>query len=335
MTRVRRSVLSVPGSSDRMIDKAMALPADEVMLDLEDGVALNEKEAARLKIIRAFRENDWGTRVRAYRINGLDTPFSYRDIIDVVEKAGESIDIIVIPKVEKAAEVQFVDLLLSQIELRLGLGRPIGLEASIESALGMLNVEEISFASPRLEALVFGIADYGASLTMPSRGISGHGDAEQNYPGHRWHFPMSRIVMAAKAAGLAAIDAPFGDFKDQAGLERSCRTASSLGYDGKWAIHPAQLDTINKAFSPSEEDIIRAQRVLQAYEEAKGRGAGAIALDGRMVDGASIRLARITYDQARLLRLVSEDSSNILASEGEENPEQVETGTRNPGDGER
>jgi citrate lyase beta subunit len=311
-----------------MIDKAMELPADEVMLDLEDGVALNEKEAARLKIIRAFREHDWGARVRAYRINGLDTPFSYRDIIDVVEQAGASIDIIVIPKVEKAADVQFVDLLLSQIELRLGLGKPIGLEASIESALGMLNVKEISFASSRLEALVFGIADYGASLTMPSRGISGHGDAEESYPGHRWHFPMSRIVMAAKAAGLAAIDAPYGDFKDQAGLERSCRTASSLGYDGKWAIHPAQLDAINKTFSPSGEDIVRAQRILRAYEEARGSGAGAIALDGRMVDGASIRLARITCEQARLLGLASEDSSNIGDSEVKENPEQVGTATR-------
>ncbi len=318
MTRLRRSVLSVPGSSDKMIGKAMGLPADEVMLDLEDGVAVEEKETARLRIIRALRDCDWGARVRACRINGLDTPFSYRDIIDVVEQAGEGIDVIVIPKVEKAADVQFVDLLLSQIESRLGLDRSIGLEASIETALGMLNVKEIAFASPRLETLVFGIADYGASLTMPSSGISGHGDAEEHYPGHRWHFPMSRVAMAAKAAGLAAIDAPYGDFKDQAGLEKFCQMAVSLGYDGKWAIHPAQLDTINMAFSPSGEDIARARRILRAYEQARGSGAGATAVDGKMVDGASIRLARITVEHARRLGLVEKESGTEQEGGGEE-----------------
>jgi citrate lyase beta subunit len=294
-----------------MIKKAMGAPADEIMLDLEDGVALEAKEVARLAIIHALRDCDWGDRVRAYRVNGLDTPFSYRDIIDVVEQAGESIDVIVIPKVEKAADVQFVDLLLNQIELRLGLDKSISLEASIESALGMLNVKEIAFASPRLETLVFGIADYGASLSMPSRGISGHGDSEENYLTDRWHFPMSRMAMAAKAAGLAAIDAPYGDFKDQAGLERSCEVAASLGYDGKWAIHPAQLDTINKAFSPSAEDIVRAQRILRAYEEAKEQGVGATSVDGKMVDGASIRLARITYEHAKRLGITPDESSDF------------------------
>ena len=255
MIRLRRSVLSVPGSSEKMMSKAVALPADEIMLDLEDGVALEEKEEARAKIIRSFMDYDWGGRVRAYRINGLDTPFAYQDIIDVVEQAGENIDVIVIPKVEKAGDIQFVDILLTQIELKLGLDKPIGLEASIETAMGMLNVKEIAFASPRLEALVFGIADYGASLTMPSGGISGHGDAEEQYPGHRWHFPLSRMVMAAKAAGLVAIDAPFGDFKDLAGLNKSCQIAASLGYDGKWAIHPAQLEIVNKTFTPGPANL--------------------------------------------------------------------------------
>ena len=250
MVRLRRSVLSVPGSSDKMISKGLELPADEIMLDLEDGVALEEKEGARSRIIRALKDHDWGDRVRAYRINGLDTPFAYRDVIDVVEQAGEGIDVIVIPKVEKAADVQFVALLLSQIEMKVGLKKTIGLEASIETALGMLNVKEIAFASPRLETLVFGIADYGASLTMPTSGISGHGDAEEQYPGHRWHFPLSRMVMAAKAAGLAAIDAPFGDFKDETGLKKSCQQAASLGYDGKWAIHPEQVEIINETFTP-------------------------------------------------------------------------------------
>jgi citrate lyase beta subunit len=306
MIRLRRSVLSVPGSSERMMRKAVALPADAIMLDLEDGVALGEKEDARAKIIRSFMDYDWGERVRAYRINGLDTPFAYRDIIDVVEEAGTSIDVVVIPKVEKAANVQFVDLLVSQIELRMGLEKRIALEASIETALGMLKVTEIAFASPRLEALVFGIADYGASLTMPSGGLSGHGDAEQQYPGHRWHFPLSRMVMAAKAAGLAAIDAPFGDFKDPAGLKRSCQITASLGYDGKWAIHPDQLEIVNETFTPSKDDINRARKILQAYSKAEAAGEGATALDGKMVDGGSIRLARITYEKARRLGLVKE-----------------------------
>ncbi|MBP1727245.1 MAG: Citrate (pro-3S)-lyase, partial [Deltaproteobacteria bacterium] len=202
MVRLRRSVLSVPGSSEKMIAKSLTLPADEIMLDLEDGVAMEEKESAREKVIRAFLELDWGAHVRAYRINGMDTPFAYRDIIDVVEQAGERIDIMVMPKVETAAEVQFVDMLLRQIEMRLAKRLDIGLEPSIETARGMLNAGEIALASPRIETLVFGVADYGASLTMPSRGISGHGDAEEMYPGHRWHFPMSRMAMAAKAAGL-------------------------------------------------------------------------------------------------------------------------------------
>jgi citrate lyase beta subunit len=307
MVRLRRSVLSVPGSSDKMIRKGLELPADEIMLDLEDGVALEEKEGARSRIIRALKDHDWGDRVRAYRINGLDTPFAYRDIIDVVEQAGEGIDVIVIPKVEKAADVQFVAQLLSQIEMNVGLKKTIGLEASIETALGMLNVKEIAFASPRLETLVFGIADYGASLTMPSSGVSGHGDAEENLM-HRWHFPLSRMVMAAKAAGLAAIDAPFGDFKDQTGSKKSCQRAASLGYDGKWAIHPAQLDTINATFTPSAEDISRARIILKAYEKVKASGGGATALDGKMVDAASVRLAQVTYEQARRLGLVEEES---------------------------
>ncbi len=305
MVRLRRSVLSVPGSSDKMISKGLELPADEIMLDLEDGVALEEKEGARSRVIRALKDHDWGDRVRAYRINGLDTPFAYRDIIDVVEQAGEGIDVIVIPKVEKAADVQFVALLLSQIEMNVGLKKPIGLEASIETALGMLNVKEIAFASPRLETLVFGIADYGASLTMPSSGVSGHGDAEEDLI-PRWHFPLSRMVMAAKAAGLAAIDAPYGDFEDETGLKKSCQQSASLGYDGKWAIHPAQLDTINETFTPSAEDISRAQIILKAYEKVKASGEGATALDGKMVDAASVRLARVTYEQARRLGLVPE-----------------------------
>ncbi|MBW1982011.1 MAG: CoA ester lyase [Deltaproteobacteria bacterium] len=310
MIRLRRSILSVPGSSEKMISKALALAADEIMLDLEDGVAVGEKESAREKIVRAFVENDWQGRTRAFRINGLNTPFAYRDIIDVVERAGNHLDLIVVPKVECEADIRFVELLLDQIEMRHGISSAIGIEASIETARGMLNIEEIAFSSPRLESLVFGIADYSASLNMPSRGISGHGDAEEAYPGHRYHFPMSRLVMTAKAAGLAAIDAPYGDFRDQEGLENSCRMAASLGFDGKWAIHPAQLATINRTFTPSAEDISRAQRILQAYKEAEVRGEGATSLDGKMVDGASIRLARIIHEQARRLGLLEADADH-------------------------
>jgi citrate lyase beta subunit len=213
----------------------------------------------------------------------------------------------VLPKVELVAEVQFVDLLLRQIEMLLAKKLDIGLEVSIETARGMLNTGDIAFASPRIEMLVFGIADYGASLTMPSRGISGHGDAEESYLGQRWPFPMSRMAMAAKAAGLGAIDAPYGDFNDQAGLEKSCQMAVALGYDGKWAIHPAELDIMNRAFTPSAEDVSRSVRVLRACQEAKARGAGATALEGKLVDAASIRVARVTYEHAQRLGLIQEN----------------------------
>ncbi len=292
--RLRRSVLSVPANREKMIRKALNLPADEVMLDLEDSVPLQEKESARKAVIAALREGEWADRVRAYRINDMGTPFAYRDVIDVVEEAGEWVDVIVVPKVNDPAEIQAIDYLLTQIEMRKGYEKRIGLEASIETALGMERVAEIAASSPRLEALVFGVADYGASVGMPSKGVSGHGDAESNYPGHRWHFPLSRMVMAAKAHGLAAIDAPYGNFQDSQGLRDSCQWSRSLGYDGKWAIHPNQLAVINEVFSPREEDIQRALRVVSAHKEARSRGEGAVAIDGKMVDAASVRLAQTT-----------------------------------------
>jgi citrate lyase beta subunit len=181
--------------------------------------------------------------------------------------------------------------------MRLDIEKSIGLEASIETALGMLLVEEIAFSSSRLEALVFGVADYAASLSMRSKGVSGHGDAEEFYPGHRWHFPLSRMAMAAKAAGLAAIDAPFGDYKNPEGLKKSCLMSAALGYNGKWAIHPDQLDLINETYTPSEEDVERAKRILDAYREAQALGHGSLALDGKMVDAASIRIAETIYSQ--------------------------------------
>ncbi len=295
--RLRRSIISVPANREKMVLKSFTLAADMIMLDLEDSVPVPEKEEARSKVVAAFREQDWKDKVRAYRINGMDTPFAYRDIIDVVEPAGEYIDVIVIPKVNDASEVKAIDLMLSQIEMRMGIKKRIGLEASIETAEGMLRVEEIAFSSPRLEALVFGVADYGASMTMMSKGISGHGDKEDFYPGHRWHFPLSRMAMAAKAAGLAAIDAPYGDYRDPEGLRKSCILSAALGYDGKWVIHPDQIEIINSVYSPSQEDVERSRRILEAYRQAQLEGCGSLAIDGKMVDAASIRVAKVVAAQ--------------------------------------
>lgn len=295
--RLRRSILSVPANREKMISKAFGLPVDYMMLDLEDSVPVQEKTGARKEVVAALKNGDWTGKVRAYRINAMDTPFAYRDIIEVVEEAGEHLDVMVVPKVNDPSEIKAIDLLLTQIELNMGLKNVIGLEASIETALGMANAREIAFSSPRLEALVFGVADYGASLTMMSKGISGHGDMEDFYPGHRWHFPLSRMVMAAKAAGLQAIDAPYGDYKDPEGLRRSCLMSAALGYDGKWVIHPAQLEVVNEVFTPSTDDVDRSARIVEAYEKALQEGCGSLALDGKMVDAASIRVAQMICTQ--------------------------------------
>ena len=295
--RLRRSILSVPSNREKMVQKAFSLPVDYVMLDLEDSVPVQEKEQARKRVAEIFKEQDWKGKVRAYRINSMDTPFAYRDLIDVVEAAGDKIDVIVVPKVCNPSEIKAIDYLLTQIEMRMGFQVPIGLEASIETAEGMLRAGEIASSSPRLEALVFGVADYGASLTMMNKGISGHGDMEEFYPGHRWHFPLSRMAMAAKAAGLAAIDAPYGDYKSPEGLRRSCVLSAALGFDGKWVIHPDQIQIINEMYTPSTEDIERCRRIMDAYEQARDAGCGSLALDGKMVDAASIRVARMVCTQ--------------------------------------
>ncbi len=295
--RLRRSIISVPANRDNMVNKAFNLDVDVIMLDLEDSVPVDQKDEARKKAASALRERDWSGKVRSCRINGMDTPFAYRDIIDIVEQAGEYIDTIVVPKVDDPAEIKAIDYFLTQIELRMGFKRRIGLEASIETASGMLRAGEIAFSSSRIETLVFGVADYSASLTMLSKGISGHGDEEDFYPGHRFHFPLSRMAMAAKAAGLAAIDAPYGDYKDLEGLRRSCLMSAGLGYDGKWVIHPDQIGTVNEIYSPSEQDFQRSIRILEAYEQARAAGAGSLALDGKMIDAASIRIARVIHAQ--------------------------------------
>ncbi len=290
--RLRRSVLTVPANKDKMVAKALQRGADQVMLDLEDSVPPGEKRGAREVAARSFPELAWGSVTRCLRINGMDTPFAYRDLVDVVEGAGEHIDTVVLPKAASGAQIEAVAMLLDQIEANTGQAGGIGLEAIVEDAQGMLRVEEIAMASSRLEALVFGVADYGASLRMPSRGASGHGEEDPDYPGHKWHYPLSRLLMAARAAGLQAIDAPYGDYGDPEGLERSCRMSAALGYDGKWAVHPDQIETVNRVFTPDESDYERCRRILEAYERARVSGEGVISLDGEMVDAASVRVAR-------------------------------------------
>ncbi len=301
----RRSILSVPGHVEKMHPKARQSRADVVMLDLEDSVPPKAKETARTAVVNALRTIDWGAKIVTARINALDTPFGYRDLLVLAEEAGERLDAVVIPKVDDRADIHFADRMLTGIEMARGLSARIGLEAIIESARGLANVGEIAAASDRLATLIFGVADYSASIGARLTSISGHGEKEEElYPGHRWHFAMSRLVMAAKAHGLMAIDAPYGNFKDTSGLRRAAVMAAALGCDGKWAIHPEQLDTINAVFSPAPADIERARRVIAAYTEAQAAGRGAVSVDGRMVDRASLRLAQQLWEQARHLKLV-------------------------------
>ena len=292
MSRIhlRRSVLSVPANRERMVQKSLGLPADEIMLDLEDSVPVQDKETARQAAIACVQEVDFGPRVCACRINDMQTPFAYRDIIDLVEQAGDSIDVLVVPKVNDPAHITAIDLLLTQIESRMDISRPIGLEACIESAEGLSKVEAIAASSDRLQSLVFGVADFTASLGAPGKGVSGHGEGESG--SNRWSGVLVRLAVAAKAHALQVIDAPYGDHTDAEGLQVSCRGSADLGFDGKWAIHPSQIETINALFIPDQQEVERARRVLAAYDQASSGHSGTLALEGKMVDAASVRLAR-------------------------------------------
>jgi citrate lyase beta subunit len=288
-----------------MHHKAAQSAADVIMLDLEDSVPADAKEEARKQIIRSLQSLDWGEKTVTVRINSTDTPYAYRDLLEVAEGAGDRLDSIVIPKVNHPGDIHFADRMLDGIELSRGFSGHTAIEASIETAIGLDCVSEIAAASPRLTALVFGIADYSASVGARLVSISGHGEKEEElYPGHRWHFALSRMVMAAKARGLTAIDAPYGNFKDPEGLRRSAVMSCALGCDGKWAIHPGQIETLNQVFSPSQEDIDRAVIVLSAIEGAEAGGRGAVAVEGRMVDQATVRLAKQLVAQAKHLNMV-------------------------------
>ena len=295
--RLHRSELAVPGSRPELFEKAAAGGADYVFLDLEDAVAPDEKEAARRNVIEALGDIDWrgAAKTVSVRINGLDTHYMYRDLIDVVEQAGEHLDTILIPKVGVPGDVYAVVAIVSQIEQALGLSHRIGVEALVETALGMSNVEAVAASSPRLEALHFGVADYAASCRARTMTIGG---LNSDYPGDQWHAALSRVLVACRANGLRAIDGPFGDFGDSDGFAAAARRAAALGYDGKWAIHPSQIDLANEVFTPPEAEIERARRVLRALDEAAAAGRGAAQLDGRMIDAASARMARNVVDTA-------------------------------------
>ncbi len=258
-----RSYLITPASNPAMIAKAARSEADAICIDLEDAVAPNEKEASRANVVRALQEIDFGERLRLYRINGLDTPFAYRDLIEVVEEAGDRLDLVIVPKVNRPEEVVFVDLLLTQIEARQGFqpGR-IGIEAQIETALGSVNADRIAAASPRLAGLIFGMGDYAASLRMPLDSIGEFDENDRVYPGHRWHYAMSRILTAARAYGQRAIDGPYASFRDAEGFGRACDVARVLGFDAKWCIHPGQVVATNRAFAPPPEQVAWAKMVL-------------------------------------------------------------------------
>ena len=304
--RLHRSELAVPGTNLRAMEKAAGLDADVVFLDLEDAVAPADKEQARANVTDALGAHDWSRTAVSVRVNGLDTHWCYRDIVDVVEARGEVLDTVLVPKVGSPSDVEFVATLLDQIEQRNGweAGR-IGIHILIETAAGMANVEAISRARPdRLEAMVFGVADYAASVQARTTNIGGanadysvltdpadDGSRETHW-GDQWHFGISRMVAACRAQGLRPIDGPFGDFADADGYRSAARRAGALGCEGKWAIHPSQIELANEVFTPAEAEVDRAERILQAMEEGAKEGKGAVSLDGRLIDAASIRMAQ-------------------------------------------
>jgi citrate lyase subunit beta/citryl-CoA lyase len=296
--RLRRSELSTPGSSESMMHKAVASNADLVFLDLEDAVSPNEKVAARSKVITALKTLDWGKKTRAVRVNSLDTEYAYQDIIQIVEEAGEYLDIIIIPKVKEARDVWWVDVLLSQIEQRLKLRKRIGLEALIEEVEAMVNAEQIARSSPRLEALIFGPGDYSASQGVTTGTIGGDTDL---YPGDIWHYARNKVIIAARAAGIVAVDGPYSAFRDLDGYRRECQRAFVLGAVGKWAIHPSQIAVAHEVFSPTQQAVERARKLVKAYEEARVQGLGAVAIDGDMIDAASVRILQKTLQMADLI----------------------------------
>lgn len=303
-----RSMLFVPASRPDMTPTAASSEADAVCIDLEDSVAPELKEASRHAVIEALTTLDFGHRTRIVRVNAVDTMFNYRDVIEVVEGAGRFLDVIMLPKARGAADVHFIDQLLSQVEARAGLPHRIGIEAQIETASGFVNLREIAAASPRLEALTFGMGDYAASMRMPLASIGAQDEYDAAYSGHRWHAVMHGIVAAARANGLRCMDGPFSRYEDAEGLTRACSVSRALGFDGKQCIHPGQLATINDAFSPTAKEVAWARRIVDTYERSVAEGRGAVGTDGTMIDAVNLRMAQATLRAADALPMRSKET---------------------------
>jgi malyl-CoA/(S)-citramalyl-CoA lyase len=308
--RLNRSELAVPGSQPQLFEKAAASAADIVFLDLEDAVAPDDKAQARKNVIQAIGGIDWGRKTLSVRINGLDTHYMYRDVVDVLEQSSGRLDLIMIPKVGTAADVYAVDMLCTQIETAMGRKKRIGFELIIETALGMQNASAIAAASKRNESLHFGVADYAASTRARTTSIGGanadyavltepldNGQREVHW-GDMWHYAISRMVVAARANGLRPVDGPFGNFSDADAFRAAARRAAVLGCEGKWAIHPSQIGLANEVMSPAEKEVDRAKRIIEAMKEAEKQGKGAVSLDGRLIDYASIRQAQVLVEKA-------------------------------------
>ncbi len=279
----RRSCLSVPGSSEKMLAKARTLAPDEVVIDLEDSVAVSAKAQARAAVTATVARGDWGERAVAVRINGPATRWCHRDVIDAIAGAGDAVASLVVPKVESPGELEFVARLAGMVEQEAGRTTPVGLQALIETATGLRHIHAIAHASPRLEALIVGYADLSASLGLPSGGA---------YPGDRWHHVLETVLVAARDAGLQAIDGPYLALADRDGFAAAAQRAHALGYDGKWALHPTQIEVLNDLFAPSADELDRARAVLDALAAAeRDESRGAVMLDGAMIDEASRKLA--------------------------------------------
>jgi citrate lyase subunit beta / citryl-CoA lyase len=301
---LRRSELAVPACNDNMFEKGAKSGADLVFLDLEDATPAGAKVESRAKVIAALNDIDWGRTARAIRINGLDTQWCHDDIIDVVTHAGANLDTIVIPKALRARDVWWVDVLLTQLESKLGLTKKIRLEVLIEEVEGLANAEEIAVASPRLDALIFGVGDF--SLSQGAR-VDTNFVPLGEYPGEFWAYARNKVLVAARIAGIDAIDAPYPDYRDVSGYERDARRASLLGYTGKWAIHPDQVPIANGVYAPTADEIARAEANVAAYREAEAKGRGAVGVNGVLVDAAHVKQAQQTLARAALIKNNSSD----------------------------
>mmetsp|Transcript_77712 Transcript_77712/g.240802 ORF Transcript_77712/g.240802 Transcript_77712/m.240802 type:complete len:364 (+) Transcript_77712:56-1147(+) len=315
--RLNRCELYVPGTNMKLIPKAAKSAADVVVMDLEDSVAEGQKESARKNVIQSLKEVDFGSKTVAVRINGLYSHHMYRDVVDIIEQAGERCDLFIVPMVGNAKDVYMADALVSQVESFMGRKKRMGFGLIIEATMGMMNADEIAQASKRTESLHFGVADYSASTKARTVNIGGpnpnygvltdkDGDKPRDFFwGDPWHYAMSRIVVAARANGLRPIDGPFGGIDDTDGYRAQCQRGASLGMEGKWAIHPSQVKVANEVFSPTDAEVTRAKRILEAMEKAAKEGIGAVSLDGKMIDIASIKQAEAIVAKDKMIQVIS------------------------------